>query len=595
MESRASNGQQGQLLALLGRVEWSSIGSHGITQLAQSPPGPSRDVDGWLLGTLGDVGSTGVQDVSFSSSPDGSLLTLVKGDLLNRSELSTRLCSCEVRRGGFSDAEAIQLAYSEWGHTLLDHLEGSYALVVLDLRQKKVTLARDRLGVGSLFYRSSSDVVAVSSSALDLTSFDGRRSDLSASALIELLYRQSISPPRTIYEDVCATEPGVVYELLLGRDGSPRAVTSHRWSFGASQPRRIPELLEKLDESLSASLGNYAQDGGNAWVALSGGIDSSLVALAASEAGAASDAAFLDVGYGASSQVELENSRAAATLGGLSWHLLRAGDETRSLHSHWIASADTPPVDGFNIFLLCHSLRRRCKAAYTGLGGDELFCGYPDLSTALSSCTNEDHLVTEFLHATALLPEALVARVAAELCVDWQQEKQRAMSRARRALRSSGARSLDDKLRVLLVTQYLLPCLVRDATRYASVNGVDIRAPLLSSGVAEVALEWPAQTMTDRPSMMGKLPLRELAARKGLPRELTCMPKRGFVLPYAALLSQVRSPTDSSLLLAALGEDHPASPYRAWALTAVRKWVDARFPEHRAATALGGIRPGWLT
>jgi asparagine synthase (glutamine-hydrolysing) len=82
---------------------------------------------------------------------DHSILTVVNGEIFNHQDIRQRLHQRHQFKSQ-SDSEVVVHLYEEGQQELLDDLNGMYALLVWDTRERKLLLARDRLGIKPLFY-----------------------------------------------------------------------------------------------------------------------------------------------------------------------------------------------------------------------------------------------------------------------------------------------------------------------------------------------------------------------------------------------------------------------------------------------------------
>jgi asparagine synthase (glutamine-hydrolysing) len=82
---------------------------------------------------------------------DHSILSVVNGEIFNHLEIRERLKS-RHQFGSRSDSEVVVHLYEEGEDELLQLLNGMYALLVWDTRERRLLLARDRLGIKPLFY-----------------------------------------------------------------------------------------------------------------------------------------------------------------------------------------------------------------------------------------------------------------------------------------------------------------------------------------------------------------------------------------------------------------------------------------------------------
>jgi asparagine synthase (glutamine-hydrolysing) len=86
------------------------------------------------------------------SNEDGTVWTVFNGEIYNHQELQAELEERGHRFRGRSDTEVLPHLYEEHGDTMFTRLRGMFAIAILDRRQRRLLLARDRFGIKPLFY-----------------------------------------------------------------------------------------------------------------------------------------------------------------------------------------------------------------------------------------------------------------------------------------------------------------------------------------------------------------------------------------------------------------------------------------------------------
>lgn len=485
------------------------------------------------------------------------------GEVYNEPELRVEL----ERRGHVFrtnvDVEVLIHAYEEWGQSFVERLDGMFAFIIVDERRRLVTAGRDPLGIKPLYFGRVNDGIVYASTCDALLAVGSGGGGLCPRGLIEHLYRQGVRPPRTVYRGIQSVSPGTTHVHALG--GSSHGITRYwkpkpRYEVGETSRTGDGNSVELLDAVLQAACAAQLRRDRPARLALSGGIDSGLLASALQRLGRLEGAVFLpnDV-----NTADLALARATAGRFGIDLELLRVRGRLTQAVSDWVSSSDRPPADGFNTYLLCRSLPEGTVVLYSGLGADELFGGYPELA-AVVTASGEDGVGERFLDATALMPPVVLDAIGAELGVDWAEAVGEVREEAIAAARGSAPHGPAEILRTLLLQNYLSSCLLPDADDYSMCVGVEIRVPFLSRFVADLALGTP-------PSALGlsKPMLRALAARRGLPAYVVSGPKRGFALDY----DELSRPFAGSMAARLLPKGHPATAYRTWVLGTFGLWL----------------------
>ena len=301
----------------------------------------------------------------------GDVCITYNGEIYNADQLRA-----ELGRGGHcftshSDTEVVLRGYLQWQDKVLLRLRGMFAFAVHDGRSDTLLLARDPLGIKPLYYTRTtplcwaSELHALAESGLVSRAID----EVALSAYLQL---GSIPAPLTIYRDVAALPPG--HLAVVGRDGGSIDVRRYWMPQTASTPATTPDVKTALVEAVASHLVADVPVG----AFLSGGLDSStVVALAAR----ASDQRLrtCSIAFSSTEHDESAWARAVARELGTQHHerVVTEADFLAGLDG-FVSALDQPSIDGFNTYFVAQTASRiGLKVALSGLGGDELFGGYP--------------------------------------------------------------------------------------------------------------------------------------------------------------------------------------------------------------------------
>ena len=217
-------------------------------------------------------------------SEDGRVAVIVNGELYNFQELREELVGCGHRFATRSDSEVLVHGYEEWGEAVLDRIEGMFGLVIWDGRERKLVLARDRMGEKPLFWAElPGGGVAFASELKALKHAPGVSRAVDPDALAQYLVYEHVPAPASIIRGVHKLAPGTV---LTARPGEAPRVRRF-WDLSFPDGDRITDAREaaaQLREELRVSVRARLVSDVPLGVFLSGGIDSSTVAALAAEA-----------------------------------------------------------------------------------------------------------------------------------------------------------------------------------------------------------------------------------------------------------------------------------------------------------------------
>lgn len=347
------------------------------------------DGEGWWEDARTQLGfrRLSIIDVTGGHQPlvneDGRVLLTLNGEIYNHHALRAELAA-EHRFATGSDAEVVLHGYEAWGDAVFSRLRGMFAAVIVDTRQDRVVLARDRVGKKPLYFTLRGGALYWSSELGPLMSLG--RPPIDREALNDYLRFGYVPAPRTLLSGVFKLPAGSMLRLEGGR------VVADRWAprFGLAPRSGRPdqaaaawaeEVLEVLGESVAARLESEVPLG----FLLSGGVDSaSVFALGASSLQRSATA--FTIGF---DDAELDERAAAAEVARryTSDHRVRVlrEDEAHDLGSV-VARCEEPlatdallPTD--RVFAAVRA--EGITTVLAGEGSDEIFAGYNKFLAAI--------------------------------------------------------------------------------------------------------------------------------------------------------------------------------------------------------------------
>jgi asparagine synthase (glutamine-hydrolysing) len=310
------------------------------------------------------------------ANEDESVWITFNGEIYNYRELRSRLVSSGHRFRTASDTEVILHLFEDRGVACLDELRGIFAFAIWDGRQRRLFLARDRLGVKPLFYRISDGGIIFASELRALSRLDAQPFEINPQSVYDFFTFRYIPAPHTLYRDVLKLPPG---HYLLA-DPSGTSVKAY-WDVpteadaGAAPKHLGSEVLQRLRESVRLRLIADVPLG----VFLSGGTDSSAIVALMSGLGAAPIRSF-SVGFEEAPYSELPYARRIAQRYSTEHQevMIKACDIASEL-PRLISLRQEPVAEPTDValYLLARQASRSVKVVLAGEGGDELFAGYP--------------------------------------------------------------------------------------------------------------------------------------------------------------------------------------------------------------------------
>jgi asparagine synthase (glutamine-hydrolysing) len=334
---------------------------------------------------------------------DGQVGVVFNGEIYNHEELRNSLEKAgHVFRSSHSDTEVLVHGYEEWGSALPERLNGMFALAVYDRRARRLFLARDRFGEKPLYYSLTADVFAFASELTALVCHPCVDDSLSIRSLQKLFAYGYLPAPNATFTGSHKLPGGhhLVFDLH-----NRKVVVEPYWRFRVAPDAsldRIPEseLVEELRHLLDQAVRRRLISDVPLGVFLSGGLDSSAVALAAARALPAGALKTFTIGFTEASFDESPFARrVAGVLGSDHYERVLHAEGAAALISEVLSRLDEPLGDASLIptYLLSRFTRQQVTVALSGDGGDELFAGY-DPFKALAIAGRYARLVPAGIH-----------------------------------------------------------------------------------------------------------------------------------------------------------------------------------------------------
>ena len=348
-----------------------------------------------------------IVDVAGGDQPipneDESLWIVFNGESHNYPDLYADL----VRRGHEfrtqSDTECILHLYEEYGDDCVQHLRGQAAIAIWDRNNKKLLLARDRMGKKPIYYTVQNGAFYFASELSALLAALPHKPAIDLEAIDLYLSLQYIPDPRTAYQGIYKLPPA---HRLTWQNGAVKL--EKYWDFSyqpkhaAGEAELIEELRALLKEAVKMRLIAEVPLGAH----LSGGIDSSIIVALMAELSDTPVKTF-SVGFEEEAFSELAYARAVAQRYATDHHefTLQYGDIPSTLETitrHFgepFADASAIPL-----YHISKMTREHVTVVLNGDGGDEDFAGYQRYWL--------DPLANRYLKAPRFLTRSLIPSIA---------------------------------------------------------------------------------------------------------------------------------------------------------------------------------------
>jgi len=513
-----------------------------------------------------DVSDAGAQPMG---GQGGSPCITYNGETYNYSAIKTRLEAGGISFVSRTDTEVVLRGYDVWGIDVLKQLRGIFACGLWDEQRLRLLIARDRLGVKPLYYFRGDGFLLFASEvrALLASGLVPRRLDVTA--LWQYLGCQSIPAPRTLVEGVRALEPaqwmtvGPTGQVEQGEYWSMLAAARDRKELSHEEARR--RVGDLLRDAVVANMVSDVPVG----AFLSGGIDSSAVVALMREAGHTPrtfSVGFHEQAFDESRHAEVVAQRFSTD----HTYVPLTGADLLEQLPHALSAMDQPTGDAVNTYVVSGAVRARgIKVALSGLGGDEIFGGYPSFArlTRVAELSRlwgraPSALRTFAAHAVRALGRSSVQASKAAAVIESDGSISSMFPLTRQLLSTEQRLALIEPRTLELVTEradpydrllaeayaeapsadvfaqisfaetrtYMHDVLLRDTDQMSMAHALEVRVPLLDHLLVELVTSLPdsiKQPHGDTPK-----PLLVESLGSFLPESIVRRPKQGFTLPF---------------------------------------------------------------
>jgi len=428
------------------------------------------------------------------------------GEIYNFRQLRAELETLGTKFATSGDSEVLLKALVQWGEAALNKVEGMFAFAFWDGRGRSLLLARDRMGIKPLYYYSGRRGFAFASEVKVLERAHLGPLTLDRDAVDSFLAYGAVIGPNTIFKEIRELEPGHVLRI----NARGEVADSEYWSLSRSlaesttaEPQDFEQAVSQIRERLGYAVDSHLVSDVPVGVFLSGGVDSSLLALLASHY-AKSPITLLTVAFAEQEFSELPYARQIAR--GLPHHhevVMLTAEQLRESLSAALSAMDQPTVDGINTYVISRvGASLGLKVLLSGIGGDELFGGY-------TTFTKVPRLLR---YGAGLRPAARVlAKLRTKNPIPWKKVAdagplhslteayllQRSIRWQQNGSRTLGHRFQENieplandfqKVAALELQFYMRNQLLRDADVFSMANSVELRVPFLDVRLLEAAL-----------------------------------------------------------------------------------------------------------
>lgn len=496
-------------------------------------------------------------------SNDKNVVLVFNGEIYNYRQIKEELTEYDFKTT--SDTEVVLAAYQKWGRECFQKFNGMFAIAIYNKRTDDLLIVRDRLGIKPLYYYSDNERVIFSSEikALLASGLIPKKAD--EKAIVDYLRYQTVHAPNTIIEGIkmlmpgqymTVSEEGIAFGTYwkLAEDRADKFLISDEKSAQRQVKKLFFESVERRMIS-DVPLGAF----------LSGGIDSSAIVAAMSRFSNKAIKTF-SVVFNEEEFSEAKYARLLAEKFKTEHHEinLKPHDLLDELENA-LQAMDHPTADGINTYVVSKATKNAgITVALSGLGGDELFAGYP-IFRQLMELQGKKWLLSypKLLRkifgilATANKKDVAAQKKRQILMLDYfdlhysypvsrqsfSKEQIVKMSNLDRLYKSRVSEIVEEqvsfgseafsvpylgKVSISEISTYMQNILLRDSDNMSMAHALEVRVPFLDHKLVEFVLQ--VEDAFKLKSSAKALLTESLGDL--IPNEIIDRPKMGFVFPW---------------------------------------------------------------
>ncbi len=507
------------------------------------------------------------------SNEDGTIITVFNGEIYNYRELRDDLESRGHTLATESDTEVIVHLYEDYGEGCPHYLRGMFGFAVWDSSQRRLFVARDRLGIKPLYFTQAGGALIFASEIKAILQHPAVRVELNVEALNNYLSLKYVPAPQTIFNGISALPPGS--SLTCDSKG----VTIRRYwdlSFANHVNGNVREEVyaEQLEALLRECVKKHLMSDVPFGAFLSGGVDSSTIVALMSQF-MSEPVKTYSVGFEGDGEAfsELPYARTVAKRFQTDHHeVIIRPSHLSELAEKVVWHLDQPLAEHATLanFMVAELAARDVKMVLTGEGGDELFAGYarysgerfsplfrsiphPVKSLALSLCSRLPGLRRQKLALYALSQPDEITRFVNWFPLFNSGTKQSLLSGdLKESLSGCGADcvfaqhlsrtdAVEPLNRMLYVDTklWLADLLLARGDKMSMAVSLEARVPLLDHKLVEFAAALPQDLKLKK---FTRKYLLKKVGKAWLPSEILNRKKQGFPMPTSSWLRKEARP-----------------------------------------------------
>lgn len=519
---------------------------------------------------------------------------IFNGEIYNFQQLRKNLISQGETFHSQTDTEVILKLYQKLGVDCVHHLRGMFAFAIWDDVEKTCFLARDPLGIKPLYYYQSGHTLIFASELRAILACGLSKSNISLPGLYGYLTTGSVPEPHTLIVDIHCLAAG---NWLYWQGGN--TTKKQYWQLNFSPQEISPrEAQEIVHTALLDTINHHFISDVPVGIFLSGGIDSTTVLALATQT-QTSPISTYSIAFAESAYNEGELAQKVARYFGANHTEYQVTSSfAKNIFPRFLTAIDQPSIDGFNTFCVSQVAHEQgMKVVLSGLGGDEIFGGYPSfqkipqmvawgkklyalpllskgLGVGLASWGNSSRIkrLGDFLSHTPSFASAYSSFRGifshSESCriIDHLFPGRFSFPQQLDHYLIDDHLTPEDQVSILEITGYMRNQLLRESDVMSMNWGLELRVPLVDKVLIEAVTPIPSHIRLQA----GKKLLVDGVGQ--LPDWVVNRPKKGFYFPFESWINDEFGGYFQNLNIP---DNIGLKPwYRRWSLAILRYWLE---------------------
>tara|TARA_B100000963_G_scaffold312764_1_gene290376 strand:+ start:2015 stop:3556 length:1542 start_codon:yes stop_codon:yes gene_type:complete len=447
-----------------------------------------------------DLSTSGHQPMIDSND---KYIIIYNGEIYNFSCLKENLQKKGYIFNSNSDTEVILYGFIEYGEKIIEKIKGMFAFAIFNKETRETFLARDHMGIKPLYYFKDNDNFVFSSEIKCLKNYSN---GINNDSKILFLSFGSVPEPLTIYKNIFSFPKGHYGHF------SKNKLKIKKYYQDEYEPKinqSYSEIVQNTKELLHKSVKRHLISDAPIGTFLSGGLDSSAITAIAAQYKSDLHTLSLDFHEKGLSEKYYQELIVKKYNTNHTNYIIDEKIFLENIHQ-FVNSLDQPTVDGLNTFFVSKAaVDSGLKAVLSGVGGDEIFYGYPsfkrakkvkalsvlpsyliNLITKNKKLEKLDYLkvgndISIYLPLSTVFSPFEIAKIL-DINV---QDIYRTMRKHLNQFNDLNIKNLDDKISFFELNLYMKNQLLRDTDVFGMAHSLEIRVPLLDKDLVDYVLK----------------------------------------------------------------------------------------------------------